>query len=49
MEKINLRLFRKKVAENKSSIRRFLTRLENNPPRGLDLMAVTADIEMWKE
>jgi len=49
MEKINLRLFRKKVAANRSSFRRFLTRIENNPPRGLDLMAVTADIEMWKK
>ena len=49
MEKINLRLFRKKVAVNKSSLRRFLSKLEKNPPRGLDLMAVTADIEMWKQ
>jgi uncharacterized protein len=49
MEKINLRQFRKKVAQNRSSFRRFLSKLEHNPPRGLDLMAVGADIEMWKK
>jgi Fe-S-cluster containining protein len=49
MEKINLRLFRKRVAENKSSMKRFLSRLTINPPRGLDSMAVAADLEMWKK
>jgi uncharacterized protein len=48
MEKINLRRFRKKVAENKSAFRRFLTRLEKNPPRGLDKLAVESDLDMWK-
>jgi Fe-S-cluster containining protein len=47
MEKINLKLFRKRVAENKSSMKRFLSRITNNPPRGLDSMAVAADLEMW--
>jgi Fe-S-cluster containining protein len=49
MEKINLRLFRKKVSANKSAFKRFLNRLEKNPPRGLDTMAVAADLEMWKQ
>ena len=49
MEKINLRRFRKKVAENKSAFKRFLSKLEKNPPRGLDKMATQADLEMWKE
>jgi len=49
MEKINLRLFRKKVAENKSAIRRFLTKLDNNPPRGLDTLAAATDLQMWKQ
>lgn len=48
MDKINLRVFRRKVAENKSAFKRFLTKLEKNPPRGLDLHAVAADIEMWR-
>jgi Fe-S-cluster containining protein len=49
MERINLRLFKKKVAENKSAFRRFLTKIENNPPRRLDMLAVAADLEMWKQ
>lgn len=49
MEKINLKLFRKKVADNKSVFRRFLTKLQNNPPRGLDMFALAADGEMWKQ
>jgi uncharacterized protein len=49
MDKINLRLFRKNVSENKSSFKRFLNRLEKTPPRGLDSLAVAADLEMWKK
>jgi Fe-S-cluster containining protein len=49
MEKVNLRLFRKRVAENKSSMKRFLSRIANTPPRGLDSMAVAADLEMWQK
>jgi uncharacterized protein len=49
MEKINLRQFRKKVAENKSGFKRFLSRLEKNPPRGLDKLAVESDMQMWRE
>ncbi|HTE07914.1 MAG TPA: YkgJ family cysteine cluster protein [Flavitalea sp.] len=49
MEKINLRQFRKKVAENKSGFKRFLSRLEKNPPRGLDKLAVESDMQMWME
>lgn len=48
MEAVNLRLFRKKVVENKSSFKRFLNRLAKNPPRGLDSLAVATDLEMWK-
>ena len=49
MDKINLKLFRKKVAENKSSFRRFLNRLAKTPPRGLDKITVAADLEMWQQ
>jgi len=48
MEKINLKLFRKNVKNNKSAFKRFLTRLEKNPPRGLDKIAAQTDAEMWK-
>ncbi|MBO9571992.1 MAG: YkgJ family cysteine cluster protein [Chitinophagaceae bacterium] len=49
MQKINLRKFRKQVAENKSAFKRFLTKLEKNPPRGLDRYAAEADASMWAE
>lgn len=48
MDKINLRVFRKKVEENKSTFRRFLNRLAKTPPRGLDSIAIAADLEMWR-
>ena len=47
MEKINLRLFKKKVSANKSAFKRFLNKLEKNPPRGLDRYAAAADKDMW--
>ena len=34
---------------NRSAFRRFLTKLEKNPPRKLDQMAVETDVEVWKE
>ena len=49
MEKINLRLFRKNVKKNKRGFKRFLTSVEKQPPRGLDLIAAEVDVEMWKE
>jgi uncharacterized protein len=48
MEKINLRLFRKKVAENKLKLKRFLNKIEKAPPRKLHMLALAADMEMWK-
>ena len=48
METINLRVFRKRVAENKSSFKRFLNKIAKTPPRGLDTLAVAMDLEMWK-
>jgi Fe-S-cluster containining protein len=49
MEKINLRLFRKNVKKNKSGFKRFLTKVEKHPPRGLDKIAAEMDLAMWKE
>ncbi len=49
MEKINLREFRKKVIENKSSFKRFLNRLAVKPPRGLDSLAIAVDLDTWKQ
>lgn len=47
--KINLRLFRKNVLIYKGILRRFLSKLEKNPPKGLDKMAELVDKEVWKE
>jgi uncharacterized protein len=49
MENINLRLFRKNLKENKSAFKRFLTKIEKQPPRGLHKLVVEVDLEMWKE
>ncbi len=49
MEKVNLRLFRKNVKQQKPGLKRFLTKLEKNPPRGLDRLALATDLEMWQE
>jgi Fe-S-cluster containining protein len=49
MQAINLRSFRKKVKDTSRAMRRFLTGLENNPPRGLDKMTAAIEPEVWKE
>ena len=49
MDKINLRAFRKDVKKNKSELKKFLTKIEKQPPRGLDRLAVDMDLAMWKE
>ncbi len=46
---INLRAFRLKATKNKLRLKRFLTRLKKNPPRGLDALATQTDKEVWKE
>jgi Fe-S-cluster containining protein len=49
MEKVNLRLFRRKIRLNKSAFKRFLTKTEKKPPRALDILATQLDGEIWKE
>ena len=49
MQPINLSSFRKKAAVKKRSFRRFLTRLEKNPPPGLDKKIVQLEKEVWQE
>jgi uncharacterized protein len=49
MEKVNLKAFRKNVKANKSAFKRYLTKLEKKPPRGLDKIALRADLDMWQE
>ena len=49
MKPVNLRSFRKVVGKTKSRFRRFLTKLENNPPRGLDKQIAVLEKEVWQE
>lgn len=46
---INLRKFRKQVRLRKSSLRRFLTKIEKTPPRGLEKLTATLEHEVWLE
>jgi uncharacterized protein len=46
---VNLRSFRQKVRHNRSSLRRFLTKLEKTPPPGLDKITAAVEKEVWKE
>lgn len=46
---MNLRSFRTKVKHNKSVFKRFLSRLDRKPPKGLDTLAAIADREVWAE
>jgi uncharacterized protein len=47
--KVNIRSFRQKVKRNKTQFRRFITKLENNPPRGLHKMIDEVDKQVWAE
>lgn len=46
---ITFKQFKKKVKENRSKMRRFMTGLENNTPPGLDKMAASLEPAVWKE
>lgn len=46
---INLRSFRVKVKNNKSVLKKFLSKIGKKPPRGLDNLAVETDREVWAE
>ncbi|MBS1947682.1 MAG: YkgJ family cysteine cluster protein [Bacteroidetes bacterium] len=49
MATVNLRSFKQITRHNKTRLRRFLTKLEKNLPRGLDTFKLAADKEVWKE
>ena len=46
---VNIRSFRQKYVRNKKAFRTFLTKLENNPPKGLQKMMVETDAKVWAE
>ena len=49
LKPINLRSFRSKARKNKRILRSFLTRLEKNPPRGLQGATIVLEKEVWQE
>lgn len=49
MQAVNLRSFRQKVRYHKKALRRFLTKIEHNPPGGLDKLTAATELEVWKE
>jgi uncharacterized protein len=49
MKPVNIRAFRKKVVRTKRIFRRFLTRMEKQPPRGLQGLASAIEQDVWKE
>ena len=46
---VNLKSFRQKVSRNKRTFKRFLTRVENNPPKRLDDIEEIVEAEVWQE
>jgi uncharacterized protein len=46
---INLRSFLHRVRYRKAAFRKFLSKLEKNPPRGLDNLAIQTDREVWRQ
>lgn len=49
MSAVNLRSFKQRVRHHKKSFKSFLSRVEKNPPKGLDQLAVKLSTEVWKE
>ena len=49
LQPVDLRAFRKKAAAKKRSLRRFLTKLEKTPPKGLNKLTETLEKDTWKE
>ena len=49
MATVNLRSFRKTSKNNQQKFRRFLSRIDKKPPRGLDNIKLEADKAVWQE
>lgn len=46
---VNLRAFRKNFPINKKAFKRYLNKLQKNPPRGLDKIAEETNQQVWQE
>lgn len=49
MQPVNLRSFKQKVRHHSKRLKSFLTKLEKNPPKDLDAIAVKINTEVWEE
>ena len=49
MKAVNLRQFKKNAQLNKRSFRRFLSKMEDNPPKKLDDLTEKLEKEVWTE
>ncbi len=49
IQPVNLRSFKQRARHNKRSFRKFLTKLEKQPPTGLQRLTVRLEKEVWKE
>jgi len=48
MQPVNLYSFRKKVSLYKKKLKRFLTKVEKNPPKDLDKLTEKLNAEIWE-
>ena len=46
---VNFRSFKQKVRRHQKTLKRYLGKIEKNPPPGLDKIAEIIDAEVWKE
>lgn len=49
MEAINLRSFKQKVRHQKKNLKKFLSKILKEQPKGIDKLAALTEIEVWKE
>lgn len=49
MQAINLKSFKQKVTRNKTVFKRFLNKVEKNPPQNLDKIAEQLNTQVWAE
>ena len=49
MQTIHLKKLKKKFEANRKSLRSFITRTENNPPKDFDAVMEKIDKEVWRE
>ncbi len=48
-KQVNFRSFKQKVRHNKKAFKKYLGKIEKDPPPGLDKMAEKIDAEVWQE